>query len=455
MNRSSLIVGMLALAGCGSASAGLTASTAASMTSTSTTAAATTAASASPLPATTDADAVQLPTLAVISASGSITVVRGGAVSATYAHARLAVDGHTLVHSVAAAGRTTVEWTDIADGTPAGSVTIDGTFELAALDEAADTAAVVSPPGDPTGDDIAGGRASTELAVVRRPAVPGQSGTLLHRDVLAGNVEPEMISSSAVGAPLSVFLLEYLPAAHPEVYRVRVLDTATGTMTIPLDLREKTEAADEAMAGISRSQVTVADRKLLLTLYRGRNPDGTLYAFVHALRYDTTDAPGWPGTYCLDLPDSLQLQSSPGAAATSTDQKTMFIANGRGTIASLRVSDLDDRSSPPGLHATSQLDVSADHAPAITATDDSVWVGYGNVVAELDPTTLTARRRFTVPDDILAMTATATNLITVNESAITITDLTGSVVGRLPLDVAHPIKVAVASSRDRGPVDGT
>lgn len=434
MNRSLLLVGSLALSACSTASASLSATTDGATVATTAT------------PSSVASTPSLVPTLAITSADGAVTVVRDGADTGTFAHARLAVDGHTLVSSAPSSpDATLVKWIDIATGKFLGSATVKGTVELASIDETGEWATMVSPASAPVGDDIAGGRSSTDVVIARKPAAADQPGNVVYHATLPGNVLPEMVGPPYGGVPSSVFMLEYLPADHPAVYRVRVLDTGSSTLYIPSDLREKVQAADESMAGISRAQVMVSSRKLLLTLYRGRNPDGTLYSFIHALRYDGIDEGPWPGTYCLDLPDSLQLQSSAGSAAVSADQQMMFIANGSGVLGSFQVRDLDDRSKAPALHATGQVKDTANHAPAITASSDAVWVAYDNAVSELNPADLGLRQRFTLPDPVLAIATAAAGIIAVSEAAVSVVDIHGTVLERIAINVGHPVRVAVVS----------
>ena len=440
MNRF-LVAAALIVTACGSAAAGTSPNTGA----------ATSGEPATTAPAVTIVgEPMALPTLAITSADNTITVVRAGIVVGVYPQARLAVDGHTLVRSMPGPnGATTVEWIDLSTGTSTGSATIpagvSGPLELAALDEQGNSAVVVSAAAAAVGEDIAGARSSSEIVIVSRPAAPTPTGKVVYRTTVPGNVVPEMLSPSDAGTPASVFTVEYLPANHPAVYRVRVLDTSTSTLAIPADLREKVQAADESMAGISRAQVMVPTRKLLLTLYRGRNPDGTLYAFVHALRYDGIPDGPWPGTYCLDLPDSLQLQASAASVAVSPDQSMLFFANGNGILGSFRVADLDDHHQSPAVHSTGQLKNTSTHAPAITATDVALWVAYDSTVVELDPADLGQRQMFVLADDVLAMVPSDSNLIAVGPTAVTMFGADGVVHGRWPIAVTDPRRVTVVT----------
>ena len=121
------------------------------------------------------------------------------------------------------------------------------------------------------------------------------------------------------------------------------------------------------------------------------------------------------------------------------------IANGNGVVGSFRVADLDDRLHPPHLFAPGQLDGRADHAPAIAATNESVWVGYGTTIVELNATDLSERQRFTVDEAALSLVATPTGLFAISESAITQLDAHGAVVRRLAVSIDSPVRAIEVS----------
>ena len=109
-------------------------------------------------------------------------------------------------------------------------------------------------PGEVAPGTIAPGRTETTIVVL---APSGEE----HRVTLAGNVVPEAFSTElGTGRAPFVFLLEYLPAAAPTHYRVRVLDPVSGALSWPFNLRQKELSVDTEMAGISRDQVVAADR---------------------------------------------------------------------------------------------------------------------------------------------------------------------------------------------------
>ena len=128
---------------------------------------------------------------------------------------------------------------------------------------------------------------------------------------------------------MSLQLIEYLPPEHPTRYRVRTLDLATGTIGLPVSLRDKGQLVDEAMAGLSRTQVYAASSSLLFTLYQPADVTSTdlddpeydvwEYGFVHTLATPSA------GVWCIDLPEELgmtgQLRrpgAQPGRTASST-----------------------------------------------------------------------------------------------------------------------------------------
>ena len=117
------------------------------------------------------------------------------------------------------------------------------------------------------------------------------------------------------------------------------------------------------------------------------------------------------------------------------------IANGNGVVGSFRVADLDDRDRPPHLFATGQLSASTDHAPAVAATNESVWVGYGTTIVELNPTDLSERQRFSVDEAALALAATPTGLVAISASSLTQFDAHGVVLSRTDLSVSNPLRV--------------
>ncbi|WP_436529335.1 YncE family protein [Actinoplanes sp. HUAS TT8] len=179
---------------------------------------------------------------------------------------------------------------------------------------------------------IPSGRARTELLVVidKNPRVYD----------LPGAIEPDAFTLDATG----LFVLDWLPAAAPDHYRVRRLDLADGTLQ-PLFTRDKSpvpNGAEEEMRGEGRQAVPSADGRLLLTLYTHQpghqhtrdllsGRPGNAHAFVHVLNL----AEGW--AYCVDLPHPFGEGPPEGhaIAADSWGAAVVDSASGRMAYANL------------------------------------------------------------------------------------------------------------------------
>ncbi len=382
----------------------------------------------------------------VVSSGGAIDEVALDGSTRRWADARLTADGTTIVSARVADGTTTVEWTDVASDAIAAAVSVAGELQIGALDEAGLQVALVNPAAPKVGDDITGGRTSSEVVVVQRT---GRAADETYRGVLPGNLEPEMIGPVLTGGGPGeidgqVFLIEYLPAEHPTAYRVIVLDRRTDQLFLPLSLHDKTSQIDEKMAAVSRAQVMAPDRNLLLTLYRGSHRGGADYTFVHTLRYDALPNESlFPGVFCLILPADLPLHDSPGAIAIAPDQEKFYVVSAKGAVASMLVDDIDQLGDMPSVHASTQLDVTSEHAPAIAATQDAVWVGFDGWVVELDPATLVERRRIAVSGDVRAIAVDTTSVLVADGSSLQIYSTDGMLQSSTPLAVDDPLRIVL------------
>ncbi|GIF38377.1 hypothetical protein [Actinoplanes xinjiangensis] len=193
---------------------------------------------------------------------------------------------------------------------------------------------------------------------------------------LAGVIEPDAFTADGTG----LFVLEWLPAAAPDHYRVRLLDLATGEVQ-PLSTRDKTPlppGAEEEMRGDGRQAVLSADRTMLFTLYTHQpghrhtrdllsGRPGGAHAFVHVLHLSERWA------YCLDLPHPFGEGPAAGHALAA-DGRTLFVADlNAGKLAyaspeSLAIERVVDV--PPVPESTAAL--------ALTA-DGRVLIGAGGV----------------------------------------------------------------------------
>jgi hypothetical protein len=235
----------------------------------------------------------------------------------------VSLDGTYAVSTVLVGpGDTEVAWDDLASGEVLGGAMLAGVDMVAAATQAGGhLTALVNRASEPVDGAIAGGRTVTSVTL----ASPDDGKSASYE--LTGNFVPEAIGSTLRpdGLPAQLFLLEYLPADAPTRYRVQVLDTATGELHLPLNLRDKLgPRVDQEMAGVTRGQVLADEHGLLFTLYRGTSdmPDGHPYAFVHTL--DLFD-----GVWCLPIPEQLHLEQLPGALAVGGDRLYVASANGR------------------------------------------------------------------------------------------------------------------------------
>lgn len=169
---------------------------------------------------------------------------------------------------------------------------------------------------------IPSGRARTPLTVVT-------DGAAREFD-LPGVIEPDAFTNDLTG----LFVLDWLPAAKPDHYRVRRLDLTSGTLE-PLLTRNKVpvpNGAEEEMRGEGRQAVLTRGGQLLLTLYTHQpghqhtrdlisGRPGNAHAFVHVLNL----AEGW--AYCLDLPHPFG-EGPPEGHAIAADGGGVAVVDG-------------------------------------------------------------------------------------------------------------------------------
>lgn len=227
------------------------------------------------------------------------------------------------------------------------------------------------------------GRESTTIAVV------GEAGER-YRFTLAGCLEPEAFSVD--GARL--FVLDYLPPRHPDSYRVRVLDLATGTVGSLGIWPKQAPPADpeEWMRGEGRQAVYDQQRKTLFTLYTQQAD----YAFVHTLSL----ADGW--AYCVDLPEPFgRALAAAHTIARSPDGRVLYVTDAAtGTIA---VIDPDALS----ITRTAKTEPLAAASAASTISPDSrlLFVSAGPTVTRLEASALATTGRWSLPAPVRGIAA--------------------------------------------------
>jgi hypothetical protein len=257
-----------------------------------------------------------------------------------------------------------IVWVSLPNGDRLAEQTMRTASELTATSLDGAFAGFTTRADDPAPGTIAGARSTSEIEVISR-----DHGTVF-RQTLDGNFVPEAFgrSTNATGVPALVFLLEYFPAEAPRFYRVRVLSTGNGEVSLPLNLRDKSQQVDERMAGFSRSQVVAEDDGLLFTLYRGTidgTPEGERYAFVHTL--DLAD-----GVWCLEVDPRLELERLPGSLAVGGDR--LYVASANGFVGAYPIPSISDPNLSPSMSWVVDTGVQADAAPVITADAEAVYV---------------------------------------------------------------------------------
>ena len=310
--------------------------------------------------------------VALIGEHGHLGPVDDGRVLDTWMKwtARPSPDGATAVLTIQpdharSLGETLVAWAALPSGERTGAQLIQGiALEATAVSHDGEVVALTDFADEPVADQIAGAKETTTLVLASR------DGAIGAKYGLDGNFVAEAFGRriGADGLPAQLFLLEYFPAGSPTHYRVRVLSTETGEISLPLNLRDKTQSVDERMAGISRSQVIADEHGLLFTLYRATAdmPDGHPYAFVHTL--DLAD-----GVWCLDVDPSLALDRLPGTLAVGGDR--LYVASSNGRVGSFRIPSISDPNRDPTMEWVVEVGRPGSEPPVLLADDDGVWVG--------------------------------------------------------------------------------
>lgn len=232
-------------------------------------------------------------------------------------------------------------------------------------------------------------RSRTELVV---------ANTVTHKIstyALGGNFEPEAFSTD----DRRLYLIEYLPAAAPERYRVRILKLSSGRVSRIGRLKS---AAPDQMRGTGRTQILAPSEDVLYTLYTRQSPNRAhggaisarrhrpVYAFVHTLNLRE----GW--AHCIDLPVPFGTGiATTSALATSLNGGRLFVADpSTGALAAIDPHDLK-------VLVTGSLGLTDDSGRAAAATlnpsGDTLYVSVGSTVSVVDATTLEPLRSWSLP----------------------------------------------------------
>ncbi len=294
----------------------------------------------------------------------------------------MAPSGNVVVSASPLHGRTMVEWHDLRSDVISGEALIEGDFSPAAVAQDGKLVALID----------AAPRSTTVVM-----ATPSQGE--VRRWTFDSVVVPEAFANAYApeggGLPIGVFVIEYLAK---DTYRVRVIDTATGQLGLPLNLRNKGQTVDEVMTAVSRTAVFEPTHQLLFTLYQDATEGGEdLGAFIHTLGLIN-------GVWCLDVPWELELADHPGALAVSPDGQRLYAASSIGGVAGFVIDDLTDGSLPlPAARVSTALGAESSRV-AIGASNDEVVVALGGRLFRLDPVTLDVRDAFTWDMSVEALT---------------------------------------------------
>ncbi len=336
-----------------------------------------------PVVVTTEPDVtspVDAAPIALIDADGQLGILRDGSVSNEWFKfdAFPSPDRSTAVMTLGPdiqgiGSERPVVWVGLPDGEQLAEQTMRTASELTATSLDGTFAGFTTRADEAAPGAIAGARTTSEIEIISR-----DDGTVF-RQTLDGNFVPEAFSrtSTSDGVPRLVFLLEYFPAEAPRFYRVRVVSTETGDVSLPLNLRNKQEQVDERMAGFSRSQVVAEEHGLLFTLYRGTidgTPDGEPYAFVHTL--DFAD-----GVWCLEVDPRLELDRLPGSLSVGGDR--LYVASANGTVGSYPIPSITDPELSASMDWVAEISGAGERAPVMAADGDGVWIGPDDPVSRL------------------------------------------------------------------------
>jgi hypothetical protein len=251
---------------------------------------------------------------------------------------------------------------DVVDSFPAPA----GTIPIAASEEGL---VALIPTGAATYPAAPEGRLSTPVDIADT-----ESGDAQHLN-LHGNFEPEAFSTDG----RSLFLIQYLPAAAPDHYRVMELALASEKI---FRVASPDKVPPSSMQGTRLQQVWAPDRSVLYTLYTNQVSSGAPLTFVHVLNL----AEKW--AHCIDLPPSFG-SSRPSAKAMvgSPDGKHLYVTDADAQLIAtintrrfaVQTTDVADVPSPQGREPAS----------ASLAADGTLYVSGGDRVSMFNVGTMT------------------------------------------------------------------
>ncbi|MFG1709792.1 hypothetical protein ACFLIM_42110 [Nonomuraea sp. M3C6] len=234
----------------------------------------------------------------------------------------------------------------------------------------------------------AGPRTRTRITLV---SAGGESRAL----DLDGNVEPEAFSPDGQ----AMYVLDRLPPAAPDRYRVRMYDLTQGTMGAlqTRDKRQISPGQEEEMRGQGRQAVLDPAQNILYTLYThqdahlhtrdlaaGHDLSPGVHAFVHVLHLDQRWA------YCLDLPAPFGLGPPPAHTLALQDRRLYVFdaSTGRAVVASTE---------KPAIERSALLGKLTTGEAYATAGAGRLYLAAGTRLVAADGETLAPRAAWDLP----------------------------------------------------------
>jgi hypothetical protein len=353
-------------------------------------------------------------------------------------------DGETMFRATKVGRHTVVTTLDARSGRTVASTPLRGDLELAIASVTGRAVGLVGPaPGAPAGSlpGLPVPRAWTPI-VVSDP-----SGTTPPaRFRLEGNYEPEAFSLDDD----RLFLIQYLPAEAPAVYRVTVLDLATGDVR-PVTGRFKTPP--ERMPGVRLGQVYDPVTAQMYTLYSnqpgayaegyehagGASHDWPEETFVHVLNLRE----GW--AYCAGVPEAMWGGSArEQSLMPSPDGRSLYIVDaGEGMVAVMDTRSLE-------IVRSGRVDLGGDASDlrtslAVSLDGSTLFVAAGTTpgtVSAIDTDDLTTVDAWPspLPASGLGLSLDGTGLYVAGGGRIALLDLvTGESRTTVPTPVLEPI----------------
>jgi DNA-binding beta-propeller fold protein YncE len=353
-------------------------------------------------------------------------------------------DGATMFRATQLDRRTVVTTLDARTGRTVASTPLRGDLELAIASVTGRAIALVEPaPGAPTGSlpGLPVPRAWTPI-VVADPS----GATPPARFRLEGNYEPEAFSLDDG----QLFLIQYLPAEAPAVYRVTVLDLATGDVS-PVTGRFKTPP--ERMPGVRLGQVYDPVTAQMYTLYSnqpgayaegyehagGTSHDWPEETFVHVLNLRK----GW--AYCAGVPEEMWGGTArEQSLVPSPDGRWLYIVDaGEGMVAVMDTRTLE-------IVRSGRIDLGGEASDlrtslAVSPGGETLFVAAGaepgtvSAIATADLTTVEAWPS-PLPASGLGLSLDGSGLYVAGAGRIALLDLaTGEPRATVPTTVVEPI----------------